>query len=111
MTTFAVELKTACATNVEITEESLIIDLEDGRTVSVPLAWYPRLLHSPPEERNNWRFIGRGEGIHWPDVDEDISVENVLLGNSSGESQQSFRQWLEKRQGHATGGGELGPSE
>ena len=92
----------AIATNVEIAEESLVIDLDDGRTISVPLAWYPRLLHASPEERSNWRFIGRGEGIHWPDLDEDISIENILLGNASGESQRSFKQWLEARQGHAT---------
>lgn len=104
MTTFAVELRSSIATNVEISEESLVVDLEDGRTISVPIAWYPRLLHASPEERSNWRFIGRGEGIHWPDLDEDISVENILLGNASGESQRSFRQWLEARQGHATEG-------
>lgn len=99
MTALAINLWPIGATNVEITEESLIVDLEDGRTISVPLAWYPRLLHASPEERNNWRFIGKGEGIHWPDLDEDISVENILLGNASGEGQRSFKLWLEKRQG------------
>lgn len=98
MTTLAIEARWTSATNVEITDESLVIDLEDGRTISVPLAWYPRLLHATPEERNNWRLIGRGEGIHWPDLDEDVSVENILLGKASGESQGSFKQWLEKRQ-------------
>jgi hypothetical protein len=99
MTTLAIEMRPISATSVEITEESLIVDLEDGRTISVPLAWYPRLLHASHDERNNWRSIGKGEGIHWPDLDEDISVENVLLGNASGESQRSFKLWLEKRQG------------
>jgi len=73
------------------------MDLSDGRTVFVPLAWFPRLLHGTPEERNKWRLIGDGEGIHWPDLDEDISVENLILGKSSGESQKSFKKWLEAR--------------
>jgi len=71
----------------------------DGRTVTAPLAWYPRLLHGTAKERANWRLIGGGEGVHWPDLDEDISVENVLLGHPSGESQRSFKQWLETRKG------------
>ena len=87
----------ARAQNVIITDDTLAVDLNDGRTISVPLAWYPRLLHGTTEERNNWRFIGDKEGIHWPDLDEDISVENLLLGKPSGESQNSFKRWLEKR--------------
>jgi hypothetical protein len=75
----------------------LTVDLIDGRTISVPLAWYPRLLHGTPEERNNWRFIGDKEGIHWSDLDEDISVENLLFGKPSGESQHSFKRWLDQR--------------
>jgi hypothetical protein len=71
--------------------------LTDGRTISVPLAWYPRLVYGAPEERGNWRLIGNGEGIHWPDLDEDISVENIILGQPSGESQRSLQHWLEKR--------------
>ncbi len=85
------------AQNLVVTEDNLIIDLNDGRSISVPLAWYPRLLHGTADERNNWRWIGDGEGIHWPDLDEDISVENLLLGKASGESQDSFRRWLGKR--------------
>ena len=80
-----------------VTEDNLIVGLSDARSISVPLAWYPRLVHSTPEERNNWRWIEDREGIHWPDLDEDISVENLLLGKASGESQDSFRRWLEKR--------------
>jgi hypothetical protein len=87
----------AKAQNVSITADTLAVDLSDGRTISVPLAWFPRLLHGTPEERNNWRFIGDKEGIHWPDLDEDISVENLLVGKPSGESQSSFKRWLEKR--------------
>lgn len=100
MTTLALDMKSAIATNVVVTDDSLIVDLEDGRTISVPIVWYPRLLHASSEERNNWRFIGRGEGIHWPELDEDLSVENILSGKPSGESQRSFKRWLEKRQGN-----------
>ncbi|MBX3276993.1 MAG: DUF2442 domain-containing protein [Acidobacteria bacterium] len=75
----------------------MVVDLTDGRTISVPLAWYPRLMHATPEERGRWRLIGDREGIHWPDLDEDISIENLLLGRRSGESQSSFRKWLEHR--------------
>jgi hypothetical protein len=87
----------AKAQNVSVNADTLAVDLSDGRSISVPLAWFPRLLHGTPEERNNWRFIGGGEGIHWPDLDEDISVENLLAGKPSGESQSSFKRWLEKR--------------
>lgn len=83
--------------DVRVTDEAVIVDLSDGRTVSVPLAWYPRLLQGTPQERRNWRLIGKGEGVHWPDLDEDISVENLLLGKPSGESQRSFKRWLERR--------------
>ena len=85
------------ANNVVITGDRLSVELNDGRFISAPLAWYPRLLHGTPEERNNWRLIGNAEGIHWPDLDEDISLENLLLGNPSGESQASFAEWLKKR--------------
>ena len=97
MTTLAIELRLIPAQNVTVTEDSLTVDLSDGRTVSVPLAWFPRLLHGTPEERNHWRLIGDGEGIHWEDLDEDISVENLILGKPSGESQKSFKKWLEQR--------------
>ncbi|MGB9181921.1 MAG: DUF2442 domain-containing protein [Pyrinomonadaceae bacterium] len=94
MSTSTAEAK---AQNVTVTDDTLVVDLNDGRTISVPLAWYPRLLHGTQEERCNWRLIGDKEGIHWPDLDEDISVENLLLGKLSGESQSSFKRWLEKR--------------
>ncbi len=66
--------------NVEITEDELKVDLLDGRTVTVPLAWYPRLLHASPEDRANWKIAGGGFGIHWPDIDEDLSSEGLLRG-------------------------------
>lgn len=98
MSTLLIEVGTASAQRVTVTDDALIVDLTDGRTISVPLAWYPRLWHGTPGERNNWRLIGRGEGIHWPALDEDISVENLLLGRPSGESQPSLKRWLEERQ-------------
>jgi hypothetical protein len=85
------------AQHVSVTDDSLVVDLADGRTLLVPLAWYPRLLHGTPEERSHWRLIGRGEGIHWPDLDEDVSIEGLLAGIPSGESQRSFKRWLESR--------------
>ena len=94
MNTSAAEAK---AQSVTVTDDTLAVDLTDGRTISVPLAWYPRLLHGSSGERNNWRFIGDKEGIHWPELDEDISVENLLMGRASGESQRSFKRWLESR--------------
>jgi len=83
---------------IEITDDTLSVDLSDGRTISVPLAWYPRLLHSSVNERNSWRLIGSGEGIHWHQLDEDVSVKNIILGQPSGESQTSFQRWLNERQ-------------
>jgi hypothetical protein len=97
MTTSATEGRAAFATSVTVSEDALAVELEDGRTLSVPLAWYPRLLHGTAAERARWRLIGRGEGIHWPDLDEDISVEGLLAGRPSGESQGSFGRWLAGR--------------
>ena len=97
MTISAVEIEVPNAENVSVTEDSLSVDLSDGRTVSVPLAWFPRLLHATREERENWRLIGKGQGIHWKDIDEDISVEGLLAGRPSGESQESFSKWLNQR--------------
>src|SRR3970040_599314 len=97
MNTLAIEIRSIAALRVTVAEDALSVDLTDGRTVSVPLAWYPRLLHGTPKERNKWRLIGEGEGIHWPDLDEDISVESIVLGRRSGESQRSLKKWLEKR--------------
>lgn len=91
------ELKRAEAQSVSVTDDSLIVDLVDGRTLSVPLAWYPRLAHGTLEERNEWQLIGRGEGIHWPRLDEDISVEGLVAGKTSGESQPSLERWLRAR--------------
>ena len=97
MSTLATELREPRVQGLNITEDSVVVDLLDGRTISVPLAWYPRLLHATPEERNRWRLIGNGEGIHWPALDEDLSIDSLLLGKRSGESQKSFKRWLPAR--------------
>ena len=91
------ELQTAKVLEVNITDDTLTVDLADRRTLSVPLTWYPRLLHGTPEERRNWRLIGNGVGIYWPDLDEDISIEGLLLGRQSGESQKSLQRWMKER--------------
>ena len=97
MNTLQTELAVAKAQNILITEDTLTVDFKDGRSISVPIVWYPRLVYGTPKERNNWRLIGDGEGIHWPDLDEDLSVEGLLLGRPSGESQRSFQRWLDER--------------
>ena len=83
--------------SVAVTGEHLTAELSDGRRISVPLSSYPRLLHGTPEERNHWRLIGKGHGVHWPDLDEDISAENIVFGQPSGESQSSPERWLRRR--------------
>ena len=97
MNTLAVEIRIPEALDVLLTDDTLSVDLSDGRSISVPIAWFPRLLHSTEQERNNWRLIGKGQGIHWEDIDEDISIEGLLAGKPSGESQESFKKWLAKR--------------
>ncbi len=98
MTSSPVEVRAAVAQSVQVTDDTLTVDLVDGRTLSVPVAWYPRLAHGTPAERGEWRLIGRGHGIHWPQLDEDISVEDLLAGRPSGESQASLERWLKARQ-------------
>jgi hypothetical protein len=83
--------------DVKVTDDELTVLLEDGRRLAVPLVWYPRLLHGSKRERARWRFIGRGVGIHWPSLDEDISVEGLLVGRRSGESQESLKRWFDAR--------------
>ena len=92
-----IEISQARAQHVSLTDDALVVELVDGRIITVPLTRYPRLAHGTPAERANWRLIGEGEGIHWPDVDEDISVEGLLAGRRSGETQASLRRWLENR--------------
>jgi hypothetical protein len=82
---------------VSVTDDALTVDLSDGRIISVPLAWFPRLMHGTAAERSSWTLIAEGEGIHWPALDEDISVDSLLVGRRSGESQDSLRRWLDGR--------------
>ncbi|MCY7285803.1 MAG: DUF2442 domain-containing protein [Cyanobacteria bacterium CAN_BIN43] len=86
---------------ITLTADTLSADLSDGRTISVPLAWYPRLTNASAEERRDWRFIAQGEGIHWTQLDEDISVKSLILGQPSGESQKSLQRWLNARESRA----------
>ena len=104
MTISAVEITVPAAESVRISDDTLSVDLSDGRTISAPLAWFPRLSHATRAERKHWRLIGRGQGIHCEDIDEDISVENLVAGRPSGESQASFKKWLAARPAHRTTG-------
>lgn len=97
MNSSVIELKAVLAISVQIDDIELTVDLSDGRTISAPLAWYPRLVYATQTERNQWRLIGKGRGIHWENLDEDISVENLILGRPSSESQTSFEKWLAAR--------------
>ena len=96
------KVKIPQAQEVAVTEDTLTAELSDGRTISVPLAWYPRLVYASQKERDNWELIGGGQGVRWPDLDEDLSVEGLIAGRPSGESQRSFKRWLEaKRAGRS----------
>ena len=99
MNSSSVETQVPTATSAQVSDDTLSVNLADGRTISVPVAWYPRLSHATPDERDHWRLIGGGRGIHWPDLDEDISVDNLLAGQPSAESQISFKRWLDERPG------------
>jgi hypothetical protein len=100
----AVEIRVPYAQDVTVTKDTLRVELSDGRTISAPLEWFPRLVHGTAEERKNWRLIGKGHGIHWELLDEDISVEGLLAGKPSGESQASFKKWLNQRQSRLANG-------
>lgn len=97
MTTSSLPTETAMVKFVRVTARALNVELQDGRTVSVPLQWYPRLAHGSPSERQQWELIGPGVGIHWPALDEDISIDGLLQGLPSGESEESFKRWLNSR--------------
>ena len=98
MNTLVLEREPA-ATAVTMADEKLAIDLDDGRRLVVPLAWYPRLLHASATEQQNWQLLGNGYAIEWPDLDAHIGVEGLLAGRRSGESKESFERWLASRQG------------
>jgi hypothetical protein len=97
MTISEVEIAVATAERVTVTKDALSVDLNDGRTIVAPLEWFPRLLHATAQERANCRLIGKGRGMHWPQLDEDISVEGLLAGRRSSESQASLKKWLRAR--------------
>jgi hypothetical protein len=96
MTTLVLETDPAAA-NVSISEDALTVHLADGRSLAVPLAWYPRLVHGSMAERRNWQLLGEGYAIEWPDLDEHIGVEGLLAGRRAGESQRSIDRWLASR--------------
>ena len=97
MSSSTVETSSILALGVDVTDDMLSVELTDGRTIGAPLAWYPRLAHGTRKERRSWRLIAGGRGIHWPDLDEDISVANLLAGQASSESQLSLSKWLAGR--------------
>ena len=103
MNTLALEIAMPTAESVTLTNDTLTVELSDGRSLSVPLDWFPRLVYATLAERKRWRLIGRGRGIrrgiHWDLLDEDIGVDGLLAGRPSGESQVSFQKWLTARQG------------
>jgi hypothetical protein len=97
MTTSSPATETPFATDVKVTADALAVQLQDGRVVSIPLTWYPRLAEGTPTERRRWELIGPGIGIHWPDLDEDISVEALLVGLGSNEGASSLQRWRASR--------------
>lgn len=97
MTTSVTEINWPVAMDVAVTDDTLTAELSDGRTISVPIGWYPRLSYATPAEREQWRLIGHGEGIHWPRLDEDISVAGLLIGGPTQESRESLQRWLADR--------------
>ena len=98
MSSSSVEKNAVLASDVEVTDDSLTVELSDGRTIAAPLAWFPRLLHASADERSKWRLIAGGRGIHWSSLDEDISITGLLGGQPSSESQTSLKKWLDARQ-------------
>ncbi|MCR4316465.1 MAG: DUF2442 domain-containing protein [Planctomycetes bacterium] len=101
MSSSTISIEVPNALNVAVSKDTITVDLSDGRTISVPIVWFPRLLDATEDERANWKLIGSGIGIHWEDIDEDISVEGLIAGNRSGESPKSFKKWLERRRGRS----------
>jgi hypothetical protein len=99
MNTLMLEIE-PIALEVRVTDEKLIVDLTDGRSIIIPLEWYPRLAYGTPEERQNWQLLGDGYAIEWPDLDEHIGIEGLLAGRRSSESEKSLERWLGSRNTH-----------
>ena len=97
MSSLVVEVQEPRGRSVKVSDEELTVDLVDGRTIAVPLAWFPRLWHGTPRERNHFEIFADGAYIHWPELDEDLTVAGLLSGRRSGESPQSLRKWLNSR--------------
>jgi Protein of unknown function (DUF2442) len=97
MSTLVLEIEPAIA-EAKITDDELALDLTDGRSIQVPLTWYPRLFYASGSERQTFHLLGDGYAIEWPDLDEHIGIEGLLAGRHSGESQQSLKRWLASRQ-------------
>ena len=97
MSTLSIDRETLRARSVQVTDDAVVVDLVDGRTISTPLAWYPRLVHGSAAERVKFELIGNGEGVHWPDLDEDLSIEGMLAGQASREKPESIERWLASR--------------
>lgn len=89
--------KEPVAVEVAVTDDRLIVELDDGRSLSIPVAWYPRLLQGTAKERQNWQLLGNGYAIEWPDLDEHIGIEGLLAGRRSSESKRSLDRWLATR--------------
>jgi hypothetical protein len=96
MSTLALEVEPE-AVSVSVTENQLVVELRDGRHLSIPLSWYPRLLHATAAERQKWELLGDGYAVEWPDIDEHIGIEGLLAGRRSGESPASLSTWLEQQ--------------
>ena len=97
MSTLVIDAETVRAQSIEVDGDSLKINLVEGRSIIVPIAWYPRLWYGTPEERSHYEIIGDGMYLHWPDLDEDLSTAGILAGRRSGESQESLKRWLAQR--------------
>lgn len=97
MSTSVNSMRPPGATQVNVTDDRLVVELSDGRSLSVPISWYPRLEYATPTERSDWTLVGGGSGIHWESLDEDISVQALIAGKASSESQTSLKSWLASR--------------
>lgn len=98
MSSLEIEIQEARARTVRVTDESLTVDLVDGRTIIVPLVWFPRLWHGSPDERGHFELSGDGAYVHWPKLDEDLTIASLLSGRRSGESAKSLKRWSAARQ-------------
>ena len=97
MSSSGVDIQEARALSLSLSDEAVSVDLVDGRTVIVPLVWYPRLWHGSKQERNNFEIFGDGAYVHWPELDEDLTVAGLLEGKRSGEVSSSLKKWLASR--------------